>query len=183
MKKYTDNIKRYVDARKDIKNGDIVFMAGSNSFFGKLIQFVTKSPIYHVGIACWMVAPSGERILCSVEQWYGGRRIVNLRTFSRSSLIVVKNPIVDFNRYSGELLGNTGDDYGNMDFIGAGLHDMFGIKSKNYSGEMCSEMIMRIINNTLKLTAPHYTVISPQKLFEVLTDTFACDVVLQTEPE
>lgn len=181
MKKYTDKIKRYSEARKEIKNGDIVFVSESNSFLGKLIQWFTGSPIYHVGIACWIIAPNGERILCSVEQWYGGRRIVNMRTYTCSSLIVMENPVPDFNSYCGELIANTGDDYGNLDFIGAGLYDKFDIKSKNYSGEICSEMVMRIINSKLKLK--YYSVISPQKLFDILDNDFNCPIILQTEIE
>lgn len=161
----------YSEARKSIENGDIVFMAGDKSLIGKIIALVTKSDIYHVGIACWMQAPNGKDILCSVEQWYGGRRIVNLAHYAYGSkLYVVKNPVQRFSSYMDELIENTGSAYGNVDFINAGVYDLFGIKSKNRNGEICSEMIMRIINRHLNTNK--YTVISPARLFKVITEDF-----------
>lgn len=165
----------YSEARNKIENGDIVFMAGDTSIIGKIISFVTKSDIYHVGVACWMQTPNGRSVLCSVEQWYGGRRIVNLSHYAYSSkLYVVKNPVEKFTSYVNELIDNTGSAYGNIDFVGAGLYDMFGLKSKNHNGEICSEMIMRIINRHLNTN--EYSVISPARLYKVITEDYGMPV-------
>lgn len=181
MKHYTDEIVTYEEARYRIKTGDIVFVSEGKKFTDKIISLVTGSPIYHVGIACWMTMPNGRKILCSCEQWYGGRRIVNLRSYTGSSLVVVENPVENFNLYMDELVLNTGDDYGYLDFIGAGLYDLAGVKLKNSPGEICSELVMRIVNHSKKTNLP--VVISPSKLFEVLTNVFHSKVLMQTEIE
>lgn len=179
MKKYTDKIVSYSEARNKIKTGDVVFVAHSNSLMGRIIELFTGSPIYHVGIACWMTSPNGKRILCSCEQWFGGRRIVNLQTYTASSLIVVENPIENFNIYMDELILNTGDHYGYADFVGAGLYDLCGVKMKNRPGEICSELIMRILNHAFKTDMP--VVISPAKLFAVMLEVYSANILMQTE--
>lgn len=181
MKIYSSKLVTYEQARKEIKNGDIVFVSHSNTLMGKLIALFTDSPIFHVGIACWMTTPTGKRILCSCEQWYGGRRIVNLRTYSNCSLIVMENPVEDFHVYMDELILNTGEDYSIPDFVGAGLYDLAGIKLKNSPGEICSELVMRIVNHAKGTALP--VVISPAKLFDTLTKVFEAKITMQTEIE
>jgi len=173
--------KKYFQVRRQIENGDIIFMSGDNSFIGKLIALTTGSKIYHVGIACWLTAPNGEKILCSVEQWYGGRRIVNLSHYAMvaEKLIVVKNPVPKFSSYMHELLSNTGSAYGNVDFVSAGMYDFFGIKNKNHNGEICSEMIMRIINR--QLNTNQYTIISPATLYKTLISDYGSEVKMVIE--
>lgn len=181
MKKYTDNILSYDDARRYIRDGDIVFVSHSNTLMGKIISAFTRSPIYHVGIACWLTMPNGRKVLCSCEQWYGGRRIVNLRTYSGSSIIAMENPVKDFKLYMDELILNTGDDYGYLDFVNAGLYDLVGFEMKNSSGEICSELVMRIVNHAKGTDLP--VVISPSTLFKTLRDVFDAHILLQTEIE
>ena len=47
---------KYLEARKQIKTGDILACQGT-AFYSFFIRIITKSPITHVGIAVWIRFP------------------------------------------------------------------------------------------------------------------------------
>lgn len=56
-------IGTYEQCRYFIKDGDIIYIKKGFNLVNKIVQFVTNSPYYHVGIAFYM------------EKWYDWEKI------------------------------------------------------------------------------------------------------------
>lgn len=162
-----EHIMTYDEARESIVDGDIVFVAGGTSIWNKLTQLVTFSPYFHVGIAFWMRDSAYESRLFMVEAHNGGRRIVSLSSYADRPMTVVASE-VPYRTYAKELLDKSGSvKYSIKDFIAIGLTETFKLKIRNASGEVCSEMVARALNNG-NLYLP--VLLSPGALYRRLVD-------------
>ncbi len=156
----------YAEARDRIEDGDIIFPRNSHNVGGKICQWFTNSPYFHVAIAFWIKDPRYNTKLCIVEEHMGGQRIVSLSAYSIYEMDIVKSP-VPFSSYGEGLLDRTGYiNYSYMDLIAIGLKEKFNYSWKNFSGEVCSEMVARVLREQ-GIELPD--LISPAKLFNDLT--------------
>lgn len=139
----------YWAARDYIKNGDIVHIhrpkSGINfpTLVYSFIQFFTGSPIYHNVIAMWMTSPSGEkRLMCVEANIRGGKRIIPLSNYSDHRLEVQPLPEqFEFAKIEGLLMTRVGQQaYSLLDFVSIGLREFFGIRAKDFMGQVCSEL-------------------------------------------
>jgi hypothetical protein len=139
----------YYAARDRIKSGDIVHVYapdgwnGFQSIVHWIIRAVTGSPIFHNVIAMWMTTPSGERRLMAVESnIHGGKRIIPLSHYMSYKLEVQPLPAdKNFLAMEPTLMKRVGEQkYGLMDFVNIGLWKLFHIKSKDFGGQVCSEL-------------------------------------------
>lgn len=170
----------YLNLRERIQDGDIVFVARSKGIAGKITELVTRSPFYHVGIAFWMRDSSYESRLFIVEAHQGGRRIISLSSYAAHPLTVVKSE-VPFLSYSSDLIAQTGSvPYGYMDFLAIGLWEVLKIKARDFSGEVCSEMVALSLNMG-GLYLPRH--ISPGALFTRLVSQMDWKIRLTTDAD
>lgn len=155
----------YTEIRDTIVDGDLIFVARSPTILGRITEFVTRSPFYHVGIAFWMRDSSYESRLFMVEAHQGGRRIVSLSSYAGQPLHIVKSE-VPFGTYSKDLLDRAGSvPYSYLDFVSIGLLEVFRLKLHRSGGEVCSEMVVISLNKG-GLYLP--TLISPGSLYRRL---------------
>lgn len=70
---------KYLEARKLIQTGDILACEGT-AFYSKIIKFITKSPITHVGVAVWIRFPddNADRLAVIESHAMKGVRIAPL---------------------------------------------------------------------------------------------------------
>ena len=171
----------YREAQSSIRTGDIVFIGGAKSMFSWLISAVTRSSFSHVGIACWMYDHQEcVPTLFIVEATAGGRRLVTLDYYGdRRPMNIVESPI-HWSKYRADLLAHTGlENYGYFDLIGIGIKEMFGIKTKDFDGQVCSEMVAKMMNyGGLDLD----TTLCPGKLYTTLLER-GCAVKAITTPK
>jgi hypothetical protein len=105
-----------------------------------------------------------------IEQHRGGQRIINLSWYfdKRRPVIHVLRPYIPWESYKDNLLGKTGFvPYGYLDYVSIGLKEAFGLRIKDFKGEVCSEMIARCLRLG-GMNFPHGEVISPTKLLEYI---------------
>lgn len=161
------NTRPYAEVRDTIKTGDLVFVCGAKSLFSWLITAVTRSSYSHVGIACWLYDNETQSpMLFIVEAAPSGRRLVSMSHYGyKRPMAIVKSPIV-WEAYRRDLMDNTGNiAYGYFDLFAIGLKELFGIKSKDFDGEVCSEMVATVLNcNGFYIDE----MVSPGKLFDLL---------------
>ena len=171
----------YEEHHCKIKNGDLVFLGGAKSMFSWLISAVTRSVFSHVGIACWMRdTQDGKPELFIIEASPGGRRIISMDAYGlRRPMTVVGAPVA-WTEYRDALLADTGHvPYGYMDLIGIGLKETLRIKTKDFDGEVCSEMVARALSaHGFKLDALQ----SPGSLYKALLER-GCKIKLVTSPK
>ena len=165
---------KYTEARPKIQNGDIVFVRGEPGFFKRpvqnLIMFFTKSKYTHVGIAFWVNICGQDRLMMVESQVGAKRRILNMSFYQRRELDVIEAP----REWQGmcvtatERLGQV--NYGYLDAIYVGLRERLAkyiaLPHKNFQGEICSELIARLLGF-------EEVNISPQKLWDQLMKTGA----------
>lgn len=146
MKAYT-----YEEARAHIKNGDIIYLwrpkfkewDGWRAAIFPLVEFFTGSPIYHCGIAVWMEEPDGTKRLMLVESnLQGGKKILSLGYYRKRKMEVHSLPAnYSFDQMKETLMANIGKQpYSIWGFLAVGVREFFGLKPKNYNGEICSEL-------------------------------------------
>lgn len=162
-----DMYPRKVDSAlgMDIQSGDILFFEADVWYrdpFVQLIKWVTRSPIVHCGIACWV-----HRELFVLESQYGrDRTLTHIDTYFGRKVIVVKPPY-NWDSISAIWLSTVSHvPYGYMDLLAVGVVNIFkdiGIKITlpNYKGEICSEFVAKVCN-----ISPSN--ISPAQLFQIL---------------
>jgi len=171
----------YREAQSSIRTGDIVFIGGAKSLFSWLISAVTRSSFSHVGIACWMYDhQESVPTLFIVEATAGGRRLVTMDYYGdRRPMNIVESP-VHWVKYRAPLLERTGlESYGYFDLIGIGIKEMFGIRTKDFDGQVCSEMVATMLNEGgLGLD----TSMSPGRLYTALLER-GCAVKAITTPK
>jgi hypothetical protein len=157
----------YIEARALIKTGDIVFIGGAKSLFSWLITSVTRSSFSHCGIACWMYDfPDSTPTLFIVEANALGRRLVSLDSYGIKRPMTILESPVDWMRYRSTLLDRTGvEPYSFKDLIGIGLRELFSFNIRDFSGEVCSEMVATVLNAD-NLGIPE--TISPGRLYTTL---------------
>jgi hypothetical protein len=143
------NSMTYEAARDHIKNGDIVHVYKKHGWHGietlvhGLIKLVTGSPIFHNVVAMWMDTPNGEkRLMCVESNIRGGKRIVPLSYYEGYKLEIHPLPAtVDFEYMEPVLMRKVNQQpYGILDFIHIGLWELFHIKSRDFKGQVCSEL-------------------------------------------
>ena len=138
----------YEEARALIRTGDIVFLGGAKSLFSWLITAVTRSVFSHCGIACWLSDEDGAvPTLFILEASAGGRRLVSMSHYGlRRPMTVIASPL-GWENYREDLINGTGRvPYGYLDLIGIGLKETFKLKTKDFDGEVCSEMVAATLN-------------------------------------
>lgn len=164
-----------------IASGDLVFIGGAKSLFSWLISAVTRSVFSHVGIACWMYDHCGEQPeLFIIEASPSGRRLVSMTHYGlKRPMTVIKSP-VEWNLYRKMLLDGTGRiPYGYLDLIGIGLRETLRIKTKDFDGEVCSEMVATVLNTHGFSIDP---LLSPGNLYRTLLER-GCEIKLVTSPK
>ncbi len=142
------NAQAFDSVRDSIRTGDIVFINGTKGLLSWLITSATRSTFSHVGIACWLYDfGSSSPMLFIVEAAPAGRRVVSMSHYGqRRPMTIVSSP-VEWAVYRKELLDNTGNQpYGWLDLIRIGLRELFGIKARDFYGEVCSEMVAAVLN-------------------------------------
>ena len=162
-------VVEYEHARNYIENGDLIFFKNGGSIWSRMTQALTKSPIYHCGIAFWMRDPLYQCRLFVVEASQGGRRIVSLSSYDKHEMDVIASP-VDWIKHCDPVLDLTGRvPYSKLEFIAIGLLEAFGIRRrKDDVGEVCSKMIAEYCKSAgIELPT---TDISPAKLKTTLLE-------------
>lgn len=160
----------YEQARNVIQDGDLIFFKNGTTIWSDMTQALTKSPIFHCGIAFWIRDPLYKSRLMVVEANVGGRRIVSLSSYQKHGMEVIASP-ADWVRHCDPILDNTGAvAYSKAEFVAIGLLEKFGIRfGKNDPlGEVCSEMIAEYCKSA-GIDLPT-TDISPAKLHSTLLE-------------
>jgi hypothetical protein len=142
----------YEEARSQIINGDILFFyadADGNPihwFVHTLTRIVTKSNYVHVGVACWMHASEEtDPRLFLIEAEGMGRRMVPLSLYEKKKFDIIPLPI-DWKKVEADAIQRVGSvAYGFLNFISIGLHEMFKLKLKKFTGEVCSELAANLL--------------------------------------
>lgn len=138
----------YEDVRLSIGNGDLIFFRNSDSISAKLIKFFTKSDYNHCAIAFWMQTEGVfDKQLFIIEQYPFGRRITKLSSYKNKHFDIVGAPI-KWDLYANELLDGTGKiSYSYLDLATIYLKESFDIKITDFKGEVCSEMIGKVLKS------------------------------------
>lgn len=171
----------YEDAMGKIRTGDIVFVTGATGMLSWLITSIGRTSFSHVGIACWMYdLSSAKPTLFIIEAAPSGRRLVSMSHYGlKRPMTVVASP-VDWSMYSRQLLDGTGDEpYGYLDLIRIALAEMFGIRTRDFDGEVCSEMVATVLNEA---GFPIDDTPSPGQLYRTLIER-GCVIRLTTSPK
>ncbi len=168
----------YAVSRDLIRTGDIVFIKNGHSIWSMITEFVTRSNVYHVGIAFWMREQDGDvSHLFLLESSKGGRRIVTLSSYEKHSMEVIEAPI-DWRVYNGPFISKTGViGYSIAKYVEIGLWELFKVKLKTgRMNEVCSKMVAEYINQDLELRGlPLLELnVSPGKLLDVLHEDLGC---------
>lgn len=156
----------YLEARSQIQDGDIVFVGKSKQFFSRFESWWCKSPLTHVAIAFRIPLGDSDRVFV-VEAYEGGQRIVNLASYTDRETIEIMEAPVKWDLYGEELLSGTGFiRYAYLALVQIGIREKFSLKLPDISGEVCSEMVARVlIANGVKIPT---TQLSPGMLFKHL---------------
>ncbi len=157
----------YLEARELIQNGDIVFIKNGTSIWSKLTQLVTRSRMYHTGIAFWVRDPAFNPHLFLLETHKGGRRIVTLSSYEKHAMEVIEAPL-DWSTYCGDFIENTGlIDYSIEEYVAIGLWELFKVRVKTGKlSEVCSKLVALYLNQHPEIEIE--TNISPGRLYETL---------------
>lgn len=166
-------VRTYDEMRDFVKNGDIFFLRKNEKLINKIIRWVTVSPYTHCAIAFWMTAGHSKRLMLIEAQGGTRRRIVNASLYADRDIDVLCAPVpwVDI---EDDLLSKIAiTEYSYKDAFNVGLKDMLkkrlGINindstiDKDDKGEICSEMIYRVFQNSEEL-------VTPAELFHRLAD-------------
>lgn len=162
-------VVNYEQAKSLISDGDLIFFKNGGTIWSRMTQFLTKSPIYHCGIAFWIRDPLYASRLMVVEASIGGRRIVTLSSYEKHEMDVIASP-AEWEKYCDPVLEKTGAiPYSKLEFIAIGLLEAFGVRRrKDDFGEVCSKMIAEYCK-TAGIELPT-TDISPAKLKSTLLE-------------
>lgn len=138
----------YDDARKSVKNGDVIFFKAS-TFKQRIITLFTGGQYSHVGIAFWIRPIAGSEVerLMLLESTNGGRRIIDLRSYAYRGMSVCQTP-VNWEKVADDFLSGTGAiHYSYLDFLRIGAKKLFGLHhvEDDKKGEVCSEMVAKAI--------------------------------------
>lgn len=163
------HLSSYREGRDLIENGDILaFHTTAESPLGpKIVSLFTGYSIYHVGFAIWLYSTEGDRRLFIVEANKGNRQIIPLSLYAGERIDVFKCP-VKFSKISSQMLDKIGYvKYSYFDLPIIWLRERFGIRLPNQQGEVCSEMIAKILEEAdIRF---ENTLMSPGKLIEKLS--------------
>lgn len=161
----------YLDVRDQIESGDIIAFEVSK-YAPKISGFIklfTQEDVYHIGIAVWMYSSEGNRRLFIAQASNGNRQVVPLSLYENETMQVYAAP-VPFSQISDYTLARVGSvKYAYPDLISIWLKEKFKLPVKNWSGEVCSEMVVKIfatvgINLGDKLSTPQTIVNNIKKL-------------------
>lgn len=158
----------YADVRDLIKDGMCVFLQ-AKTCGQRIIQFFTFGNVTHCGMAFWVTESTGKRRLMCTESTSGGVRAINLGAYANRRMIIVDLG-VDWSTVSDSVAKSTGTvHYSLLDFITIGIRGILRrmrieISVPNYIGEVCSEYLARLINESGTMTVD--TMLSPNDLFE-----------------
>jgi hypothetical protein len=136
----------YLEARSQIQNGDIIFFGKSKQIFSQFESLWCDSPYTHAAIAFRIPMGDTDRVFV-VEQHSGGQRIVNMASYmsDRKLVEVIKAPI-SWDLYGDDLLSGTGFlEYAYTALPAIGIREKFGLKFNDAKGEVCSEMVARVL--------------------------------------
>lgn len=160
----------YSECRDFIENGDILFFYKGKHIFSKITQMMTNGPFCHAGMAFKMIIPgSVESRVFVVEQHNGGQRLVTLSSCvdNYTGFFLMSNP-VHWDKFGPELVSRSGFiKYSYLDLVTISVRETFGVKLKDHQGEVCSEMIAKVlINNGINLKT---SMVSPNQLYRDMT--------------
>lgn len=177
---YNLSIVPYEQGRSLVENGDIVFIANKRGILPQLIRFVTRSNFSHAAIAFWVDTAAGKRLMTVQTQTNNKRFVMNLNAMDNCDLYIITSP-TPWEEVAPLALSKLDKvPYSYMEALSVGLHEFlvkyFNVVIKqhnhNFSGEICSEFIARVLN----LDNVH---VSPQGLYEQLIKTQQFRVVLK----
>lgn len=171
----------YQAARDQIKSGDIVFFSGGKrGLTRRLIEWATKGPHYHVGIAFWMTDGINERLLLAEAQ-PDGYRIINLGAYQNMNMTVFRCP-VPWGVIADRVINSAGTvHYGLFDLVFIGLHERYGLplpKKQLGPGDVCSVITSKILQEA-GMTGLE-TMVSPQRLLEQLSKRQAPALIVRS---
>lgn len=139
----------YDEARELIKDGDILFLrcTKKSPIVSRIISYITKSPYHHVAIAFWLYSSSGDRRLFMMEASAGGRRIAPLSLYKNRNFDIVRmKDKPKWDDIAAQVLEPVGSvPYSYVSLITMAAEEIFGKKSKDYNGEVCSEAAAKIL--------------------------------------
>jgi hypothetical protein len=164
-------MNKYLECRDMIGDGDILFFYKGKNIFSKITETLTNGPFCHAGVAFNLHIPgTNEKRVFIVEQQNGGQRIITLSSCidNYTGFYLMKNP-VQWDLYGPELVSKSGFiKYSYLDLSTIWVREQFGIKLKDYTGEVCSEMIAKIlIKHGVQLKT---SMVSPNQLYRDLTN-------------
>ena len=136
----------YLEVRDQIGSGDIIAFEVSK-YAPKISGFIklfTRENIYHIGIAVWMYSSEGDRRLFIIQASNGNRQVVPLSLYEDETMQIwaAPCPFSNISEYALQRIGKV--KYAYMDLISIWAKDNLKKKKKNWSGEVCSEMVVKI---------------------------------------
>jgi hypothetical protein len=136
----------YLDVRDQIESGDIIAFEVSK-YAPKISNFIklfTQESVYHIGIAVWMYSSEGDRRLFIIQASNGNRQVVPLSLYEDETMQIFAAP-VPFYRISDYALARVGKvKYAYLDLVSIWMKEKLRLPVKNWSGEVCTEMIVKI---------------------------------------
>ena len=136
----------YLEVRDQIGSGDIIAFEVSK-YAPKISGFIklfTRENIYHIGIAVWMYSSEGDRRLFIIQASNGNRQVVPLSLYEDETMQIwaAPCPFSNISEYALQRIGKV--KYAYMDLISIWAKDNLKLSVKNWSGEVCSEMVVKI---------------------------------------
>ena len=150
----------YNGLRGVVNDGDIALIGGRTNWVGKIIQRMTGSEWYHVGICFWY-----HGALLYIEAYPPHRRNINLSAYRHSTIGLIHTNLSEdkFNRlmdYTTKGLGSV--SYGYKDLITIWLRERVGVDLGDPKGQVCSEFVSKAMAEVGVLPRPMS--VSPKQL-------------------
>ena len=140
----------YKLGRNLIDDGDIVFVRNKKTITARVIQFFTRSPYSHVGIAFWVEIEKQPRLMIVEAQGKTKRRILNMSFYSENQLDVIQAP-KEWKFVYNKALEKLGKvDYGYFEAAYVGLREFLlqyfkiTLPTKDLPGQICSEFVASV---------------------------------------
>jgi hypothetical protein len=153
-----------------IKDGDLMFVSKHRNIVSAAIRFVTKSHFSHCAICFWVDIAGIPRLLVIEARGGAERRLVSFQeyeTYDRT-IVAAPKPWQTYAASAVHEIGNVPYSYLEATYVGIRefLSKYLGIKIKqrDFSGEICSEFIARMLGMSS-------VDVSPEDLYEQVLST------------